>query len=95
MFDPEFFSDTPDNLRSLRAAHRGQEENLRYLNQLLEEIKQRFVRLDSGLADFQASVAGFGRDEAELSQNRHAACPDRPPRLPSALFRAKRPAARA
>ena len=93
MFDPEYLSDTPDNLRSLRAAHRGQEENLHHLSQLLEVITQRFVRIDNRLADFQASVAGLGLDEAKVPQSHQAACPAKPSRLPSALFGANRPAA--
>ena len=82
MFNHLHVSDTADNLRSLRAAHQDQEENLHYLRHLLEEIKLRFVRLDNGLADFQTIVASLGRDKAELAVSRRTVRAARPPRLP-------------
>ncbi|QAZ65986.1 hypothetical protein [Solidesulfovibrio carbinolicus] len=82
MLDPVYFSDTAENLGSLRATHRDQEKNLHYLRELLEEIKLRFVRLDNGLADFQTIVASLGRDKAELAGSRRTVRAARPPRLP-------------
>ena len=88
MFDPEHLSANPGNLRSLRAAHQDQDDNLRRLNELLEAITLRFARLDNKLADFQASLAGLGQEKAELPISRRAVRAARPPRrskLPAAL----------
>lgn len=93
MFDPVHVSDTADNLRSLRAAHQDQEENLHYLTRLLEDIQLRFVRLNNGLADFQTNFAGLDRDRAALPVSRRAARPVKPSRLPSAMLRTPRPEA--
>lgn len=93
MFDPEHLSAIPGNLRSLRAAHRDQDDNLHRLNELLEAIKLRFARLDTRLADFQASLAGLGQEKAELPISRRTVRPARPPRLPLLPRRSELPAA--